>query len=70
MAKVKALCTVRYGSNGFKHEGDIFNLTEERAIELLNKKCVILVEDEKVDITASQRVTKEDKTAKQHKGSL
>jgi hypothetical protein len=48
MTKVRTIIsTIRYGSNGFKHMGDVFNLPEAVAKEKAAKGLVeILTDDE------------------------
>lgn len=47
MAKVKALCTIRYGTNGFKHPGDVFNLPDDLAKEKEAKGLVSIIKEDK-----------------------
>ncbi|QIL41020.1 hypothetical protein G7074_18165 [Pedobacter sp. HDW13] len=48
MAKVRVIAsTIRYGSNGFKHKGDTFNLPDAEAKDKAAKKLVEIVEETK-----------------------
>jgi len=69
MAKVKVLIsTMRYGSNGFKHKGDEFNLPDELAKEKAAQgfvKILSLDSDKAVKVKQDKAVvtTKELKTS-------
>jgi hypothetical protein len=60
MAKVRVIAsTVRYGSNGFKHAGDEYNLPDAEAKEKAANKLVVIIPDVKED--KDIKLTKEDK---------
>ncbi|RAJ28873.1 hypothetical protein [Pedobacter cryoconitis] len=61
MAKVRAIAsTISYGSNGFKHLGDVFNLPDSQAKEKEALGLVQILPDEKEDKTGKE--TKELKS--------
>lgn len=58
MAKVRVIASaMRYGTNGFKHAGDEFNLPDLEAKEREEKGFVKIIPDNKVDL--SKTATKE-----------
>lgn len=66
MAKVRVIAsTVRYGSNGFKHAGDEYNLPDGEAKAKAALGLVVIVKDASniVDVKDEKEVklTKEDK---------
>ncbi|TDO21893.1 hypothetical protein [Pedobacter duraquae] len=74
MPKVKVIIsTIRYGSNGFKHFGDVFNLPTAKAKELADQGFVkILDETENSDLdldpdAPAEDTVKEEKTPKKTK---
>lgn len=58
--RVQALGTIRYGSNGFKHKGDEFSLTDEEATEK-SKKGLVKILGETATAVAEKRAEKENK---------
>lgn len=58
MAKVRVIAsTVRYGSNGFKHAGEYYNLPEAEAKEKADKGLVEILPEKKAE--KSETITKE-----------
>lgn len=59
MAKVRVIASaMRYGSNGFKHAGDEFNLPDEEAKEKADQGFVKILPDT-VKLEKAVKVTKE-----------
>lgn len=62
MTKVKVIVsTIRYGSNGFKHMGDVFNLPEATAKEKADKGLVKIITDEEVNAAELNKSEKSKK---------
>lgn len=59
MALVKVIAsTVRYGSNGFKHAGDEYNLPEEKAKEMAKAGLVRVISLDSTTKSQSKKRTK------------
>lgn len=62
MAKVRVIIsTVRYGTNGYKHKGDEFNLPDVIAEEKVKKGLVEYVKENK-EVKESKELKEEIKT--------
>lgn len=63
--KVRVIASaIRYGSNGFKHKGDIFNLPDTEAKEKIARKLVEAVTEKEDKAATSTKELKEDNLTK------